>query len=164
MKKLRLLLTEECNRACVGCCNKGFDLKALPICRYFDGWDEVNLTGGEPMLDPERVVKVAKALPCWVRVNLYTAKVDDLVAMSSVMLALDGLTVTLHEQSDVEPYLRFVEWMYGWPPGGWSLRLNVFKGITLPPDIDLPLWRAKRDIEWIENCPLPEDETFMRLR
>lgn len=162
MKKLRLLLFEKCNRACVGCCNKGFDLKALPVCPNLEGWDEVNLTGGEPMLDPQLVIDTAWSVPTPTTVNLYTAKVDDLPAVLEVMRFLNGLCVTLHEQRDVEPFLRLNENLQA-SEGFWSLRLNVFKGVTLPPETDLSRWKVKDGIEWIPDCSLPADETFMRL-
>jgi len=44
-----------------------------------------------------------------------------------------------------------------------SLRLNIFKGIYIPEVVDLSLWKVKKDMEWISNCPLPEDEVFMKL-
>jgi molybdenum cofactor biosynthesis enzyme MoaA len=53
VKKLRLLVTERCARSCSGCCNHDWDLAALPTCESYAGYDEVLLTGGEPMLYPE---------------------------------------------------------------------------------------------------------------
>ena len=34
-EKLRLLLFEECDRDCPGCCNRDWDLRSLPVCRDF---------------------------------------------------------------------------------------------------------------------------------
>ena len=42
-----------------------------------------------------------------------------------------------------------------------SLRLKVFKGVDVS-GIDLSLWDVKDNIEWIKDCPLPEDEVLMR--
>ncbi|HWQ08063.1 MAG TPA: hypothetical protein VN436_03110, partial [Holophaga sp.] len=121
MKKLRLLLFEKCNRTCAGCCNKGFDLKSLPVCTSLEGWDEVNLTGGEPMLDPQLVIDTAWSVPTPTTVNLYTAKVDDLPAMVNVLGFINGLCVTLHEQRDVEPFLRLNDrLMRVYPKDRWS--------------------------------------------
>ena len=55
---LRLIITEECNRSCVGCCNNDFNLKNLPIVNMFKNYDKVIITGGEPMLYPDRVKQV----------------------------------------------------------------------------------------------------------
>ena len=51
--KLRLLLFEECGRNCPGCCNRDWDLQALPVCQDFTPYQIIMLTGGEPMLHPE---------------------------------------------------------------------------------------------------------------
>jgi hypothetical protein len=47
-----------------------------------------------------------------------------------------------------------------------SLRLHIFEGIDISKldDIDLKNWKIKKNIKWIKNCPLPQDEVFMRLK
>ena len=163
MRKLRLLLTEDCNRACPGCCNIGFDLKGLPICEDLTCWDEVYLTGGEPMLNPDSVIVIADSIPMPTKVILYTAKVDPLEAAMAVLEALDGMTLTLHDQGDVEPFLALNEAIL---ETGWitlSLRLNVFEGVQLPAGVKLDLWTVRAGRTWVKDCPIPEGEVFMRL-
>jgi hypothetical protein len=46
---------------------------------------------------------------------------------------------------------------------GRGMRLNVFEGVTIPEDTDLSLWKVKEQMVWIKDCPLPQDEVFMRL-
>lgn len=147
---LRLLLFSSCNRTCPGCCNKQWDLDALPVATDFRGYDMVILTGGEPMLNPGLVVQVASKIRRSTPVILYTAMPQEL---PRVMSYLNGVTVTLHDQMDVAPFLALPK-LHG------SLRVNVFAGVNVP---DVPGWEMKRDIEWIEDCPLPEGEVFMRL-
>lgn len=101
MKKLRLLITEACNRKCEGCCNKGFDLKALPVCQDLNCWDEVYITGGEPMLRPELVRELSRDIAIDAMVYMYTAKVDNVHEAIDTLRELDGMTLTLHEQADV---------------------------------------------------------------
>ena len=48
--KLRLLLLDDCNRNCPGCCNRDWDLQALPLCQDYTPYRLIMLTGGEPML------------------------------------------------------------------------------------------------------------------
>ena len=43
-----------------------------------------------------------------------------------------------------------------------SLRLNIFKNVKLPNNLDLRYWNTKLNMEWIKDCPLPKNETFMR--
>lgn len=154
MTILRLLLFSACNRSCPGCCNKQWDLDSLPKVETYTGFDMVILTGGEPMLNPSMVVRVASEIQSQTSapIILYTARPQEL---PSVMPFVDGVTLTLHEQSDVEPFLAF----HCGLETDKSMRLNVFEGVDVP---DVPGWRIKSGIKWIEDCPLPSDEIFMR--
>jgi hypothetical protein len=167
MKTLRLLLFAACNRSCEGCCNKQWDLTALPVCESYVPFEEIILTGGEPMLAPvlvhQTIDEIRRETPA--SIYLYTAKVDDWLAARGVLNHVDGMTVTLHEQRDLEPWTRFNENIREYR-GLKRLRLNVFSDVRLagvtPEDLDG--WELKTGIEWIENCPLPENEVFMRRR
>jgi organic radical activating enzyme len=139
-------------------------LKALPQTRI-DDLREANmiiLTGGEPMLYPEKLmyaiigVRLYTSAPIYV----YTAKVDNLAAMRVLMMA-DGMTLTLHTQGDVEPFLAFAEQVRFIK--GKSLRLNVIEGIDLTSEPEG--WIIKKNIKWRDDgeCPLPPNERFMRL-
>lgn len=168
--KLRLLLFERCNRNCDGCCNKDWDLKSLPIENDFSQYDEIILTGGEPMLDPLLIIKTSKCISKqspFIDIFLYTAKTDNWQAILSVLHYVDGLTVTLHEQKDIKPFLFLNNILLAsnemsvttiWEK---SFRVNIFKNIVL--DTNLRLWEVKDNIEWIKNCPLPTGEVFKRL-
>ena len=165
LKDLRLLITEKCDRNCVGCYNKNWDLAALPYVKHFN-YDKIMLTGGEPMLFPSYIIFVAthiKYMSLGSTIILYTAKTDDWKGLLAVLHFIDGLTVTLHEQSDVKPFMYFNSLL---PYNGWnkSLRLNIFKGVTINTNNTLlKKWGIKNKIEWIENCPLPENEVFQRF-
>ena len=163
--KLRLLLFEECNRKCRGCCNKDWDLVNLPICDNYMGYDQILLTGGEPLLHPFIVAKAVAEIrqQTDTLIYLYTAKVDELTTLSNILSIVDGITVTLHTNRDVIPFLlfnsglRLIERL----TKGKSLRLNIFHNVV-HPTMPLPLWNVKRNIIWDKNCPLPEDEVFMK--
>lgn len=164
IQKLRLLLFENCNRDCEGCCNKYWDLTAVPDCNDYSGYKIVMLTGGEPMLRPALVLDTIRAIrkvnPT-VLIYLYTAKVDSTRMSLSVLDKLDGMTVTLHEQSDLEPWKRFASALdpYDWAK---SLRLNVFAEVELG-DADTCGWDVRDSMVWDTDCPLPDNEVLMRL-
>ena len=167
MKKLRLLLFEECDRACEGCCNKDWDLASLEVEKDFRDYDLIMLTGGEPMLNPQTILRAARRIRETTRapIILYTAMVRKPETLLIVVNQLDGMTLTLHGQEDVEDF-KFLNGMIlkgGRLIGNKSLRLNVFKGVDLT-GIDLSRWQVKPDIEWIKNCPLPGDEVLKRYR
>ena len=113
--KCRLVLWEDCNRACIGCCNKDWDMKAIPELPRFENYETYLLTGGEPMLYSDKVVNICQAIKANTqsKIILYTAKVDDQAANVRILPWIDGITVTLHEQKDVEHFIRFVNRYHG---------------------------------------------------
>ena len=119
MTKLRLLLFEECNRACAGCCNNDWDLAALPIAKDLSGYELVMLTGGEPMINAERVlgaIQKIRAFDLAVPIVMYTAKVDNWSDLNLVIEEIDGMTITLHSQKDVKPFAAFLkDWSFTLP-------------------------------------------------
>ena len=95
-------------------------------------------------------------------IYVYTANVADVSRACDVLAAADGICVTLHHAGDVSDWERFASAAYqAGLAAHRSCRLNVFSGIELPSDMP-PSWQVKSGIEWIEKCPLPEDEVFMR--
>ena len=166
MKKLRLLLFEDCEKNCAGCCNKDWDLSKLPRIEKheYGQYDIVSITGGEPMLNPNKVIETAVdiGLNSQAAIYLYTAKANPLSFLLGVLFYIDGICFTLHEQTDVPQFLVLNDELNYSRLDEKSMRLNIFKGIDIGKN-DISKWKVKRDIEWIENCPLPQDEVFMRL-
>lgn len=161
--KLRLLLFTECNRQCKGCCNKDWNLDALPVCNSFSGYKNIMLTGGEPMLQPELVKEVAGRIreETEAQIFLYTAKTDDIDGLLEILRIVDGVTVTLHTRKDAPLFRDFNDSLRRSDITGKSLRLNVFDGISVG-DTDVSGWLVKSGIRWIKDCPLPANEVFMR--
>jgi hypothetical protein len=166
MKKLRLLITKKCNRRCKGCCNNDWQLDKLPICTSFENYDEIILTGGEVMLFPNLVIDTINKIRIenpLAKIYMYTAFVFT-TRIFEILTLLDGITVTLHTQSDVKKFKWFNELLFFTDKFLYkSLRLNIFDGIKMPKKINLDNWQVKKNIKWIKNCPLPADEVFMRL-
>jgi hypothetical protein len=164
MKILRLLITPDCNRSCAGCCNKQWNIEALPIVKSFDCYDQIILTGGEPLMDSKilNTVWILKALgSVQTELYVYTAHARN---VKLILNHVDGVTLTIHEQKDLKDFIALNEFLLkNLAYHGLSLRLNVFDEVSLPSDLDLSLWKVKSNIEWIEDCPLPTDEEFMRI-
>jgi organic radical activating enzyme len=163
-KQLRLLLFEECDRSCVGCCNGHWDLKNLPVCGDYSPYDLIMLTGGEPLLRPHMTLDMIQRIRSQskARIIVYTAKLKPFGAAMDVLVAADGMTVTLHEPSDL-PVWRDFAYLVGDLSQNRSLRLNVFEDIELARTDYRPGWAMKTGIRWVPNCPLPEGEVFMRI-
>ncbi len=166
-KTLRLLITSECNKNCEGCCNKQYDLNTLPKITHeeLSEYDEIIVTGGEPTFAKDELRKVMYVLintKIKAKKYLYTNGYDPALIEDLLLLYFDGITFSLHEQSDVEQFLKLNKALEQYRFKTKSLRLNVFKGIILP-DIDLSKWQIKKDIIWLDPCPLPENESFKRF-
>lgn len=163
MKKLRLLFTELCNRNCKGCCNKDWDLYLLPKVTHWN-YDEILITGGEPFLFGERLIFFLKALRIATnaKIYIYTAKVDEAHIVAEALKYCDGITLTLHKESDSFHYdvLRSYFLQRNVELSNKSLRLNVFKGINYTKDTN---WKIRDNIVWKKDCPLPKNEEFKRL-
>ena len=84
-------------------------------------------------------------------------------AAIDVLDMVDGMTVTLHEPDDVQYFEDFSSFIPLWMRRNRSLRLNIFDGVPMPEERYLSNWRVKSSIQWIENCPLPKNETFGRF-
>lgn len=165
IKKLRLLLFSECDRSCLGCCNKDWDLTVLPECTDYSGYDEIILTGGEPLLHPDLVYRTIHEIHAQTEalIYLYTAKVNEPSVFIKTLNIVDGITLTLHSRKDVELFKVLNGLLLQTQLPNKSLRLNVFSGISLT-GTDLSLWTVKKNIKWIKDCPLPVEEVFMRLK
>lgn len=169
MKSLRLLFTEKCNRACKGCCNGQFDLKGLPTLspKEVSQYETVMITGGEPLLYPDELITFVKYLKTHnpkIYIVIYTAKVDVRDDFLRLLREVDGITLTLHAMKDVKPFIKINDILGTFPElvKNKSMRLNIFKEVrTVNPFIHS--WKVKKDMEWIDNCPVPENEVFMRL-
>lgn len=164
MRSLRLLVTEKCHRSCEGCSNKDFDLTALPVVDWSEPFETIMLTGGEPLLE-EPLPKTIKLLN---GLAMNEAKLIVYTTLSrnvpKILDLVDGVTLTLHDQSDVEPFLKLNELLLRrLGTAAQSLRLNVFVGIKIPSNVNLSRWKVKDKIHWIKNCPLPSNEVFMKV-
>ena len=162
-KKLRLLVFEDCNRKCEGCCNKDWDLTSIPVESDFSKYSAVFLTGGEPLLKPEllkqTIKQIKKVNDC--RILMYTAMMHKVERFKEILNLIDGYTLTIHEPEDVKDFEVLCQNLTPQDVEGKSLRLNIFAGIEVN---NIPsYWSVKKDMEWIVNCPLPQDEVFMRL-
>jgi hypothetical protein len=164
MKTLRLLVTKNCDKNCEGCCNKDWDVDSLPIVEHFN-YDEILITGGEPLSDKniEKTMNIINGINTLFpkegrKIYVYTSN----SFYSEILYWCDGITLSIHTQKDLDNFLLRKIWLE--KHNNKSLRLNIFKGINLPKKVDLSNWKVKGNIEWIKNCPLPENEVFMRLQ
>lgn len=172
MKIGRVITTYKCPKDCELCCNKNWKGKPAVKMKESDykKYDMIVITGGEPLLFPGKIIDLCERIREENKnttIILYTAYVKKFPGVLFLIRNyLDGITVTLHDNEDVEPFIKLNNAINSpWSDirGGFSFRLNIFKGISLPVDIDLSMWKVKSGIEWIKDCPLPKDEELLEL-
>lgn len=172
-KKLRLLVTKKCNRTCAGCCNKQYELDKLPVIdiKTIAEYDEIMITGGEPMLFPNELINLIDRIKMSIlieghlgtKIYLYTAMPSVLTDLG-VLDRVDGIQLTLHDISIDEAVIFSLA-----PPfiqekiKDKSYRLCVFPELKHPIIIHPNVWNSVRFMNWIKDCPLPSDEVFYRI-
>jgi hypothetical protein len=165
MKTMRLITTTHCLRNCEGCCNKDHDICGLPIVtdEDYSRHDAVMISGGEPLLFPLRLYHLLMDLKQWhpdLKTVVYGSSYTTGWAVDILTDVLDGLTWTVHEPEDIMDLLALDNIVND---KGLSLRLNVFSNVDIT-GLDLKAgWCIKSGIEWIKDCPVPEDK-IVRLK
>lgn len=181
-KKLRLLVTAECPRHCALCCNNRFDFDKIPIVENIGGYDEVSITGGEPMLFPMRTYKLIESIRKSEEytgkhtvIYIYTAQfpsVPDPVAID-IFRHFDGICFTPHDERGVWDFVKLNNIVNFIKNDKISLRLNIFQdvrplfrkinGFRGTIEENYPKWMVKK-MKWIKDCPVPEGEDFRRIK
>lgn len=162
--KLRLLITPDCFRLCEWCNNQYWDLDSLPVETDFKPYSLIMLTGGEPLLYPGLVKRAIKDIrdQTAAPIYLYTAKLNDPQAIVEILYLIDGMSVTPHDQRDVEDFLVLNRMLLSLPNlPKKSLKLNLFDEGFQFGKVDLSLWIVKNKT-WIKEKHLPKGEVFKR--
>lgn len=178
--KGRVIVTKKCNRKCKGCCN---DYLGLVDKVDFDSlfqYDEIIITGGEPMMISERVVEMIHRLKFsgyQGKIWLYTAssrRLNRYWAVEMLIDEVDGITYTLHYSSkedklkrDLTDLRRLDQYLadHAWSREGKSDRLYIDSRIYNQEYVDSLKykWAVVKPLEWKDNgdCPLPEGEELV---
>jgi hypothetical protein len=129
-------------------------------------YDEVMITGGEPMLYPARTLQVAEALKVQRPdrlVYLYTALF--VTSVAQVLDVVDGAHYTLHaDATGID--LAGVVWFQAMILGRkGSYRLYVHPEAEGRLEVNLAAWTRIEKKPWLgeDECCLPEDEELLVL-
>lgn len=182
MKTLRLIVTYDCMRDCAMCCNKHNDYlpeKVKSVSENFlpqalDVYDEIVVTGGEPMLFyPELInlskqIDLATCVDSYVQTTMTSMTIDE---FNSLCAHFDGVTMTIHDQEALEEFAVLVtqmncNWNSHWLYEDASLRVNIFDHIDISTNywnLFSHFWKLNKDYTWRSVCPLPDHETLLKL-
>jgi organic radical activating enzyme len=163
----RVIVTYQCDRNCPGCCNsKLFNVPKISNISELRDYEEVVLTGGEPMLFANSLLNFIKKLKRQNRgqkIFLYTAylRMDEHI---KILNKLDGITVTLHAEAtedDIRNLKYMSENLYG---EDLDMRLFIDKRVYEKYDLSnicLKTWDVVRKLEWNENYTPADNEDLL---
>lgn len=178
IKIARLIITFDCNRRCPHCCNKYKSMQRLmrPVdsLKELASYDQVLITGGEPMLNPPRTLGFAKALkqqrpdrPVFLYTALYDPRIADLLS------TLDGVHYTLHApvaSKDMVGFENFQDLILRRGARDWvshrpasSYRLYIDSSVSWTIALIPPAWRRVEVKPWIleKDLVLPPGEDLL---
>lgn len=169
----RVIVTYKCNRSCPGCCNgHGNAVKKIEDIRELLGYEEIILTGGEPMLLKSKLLEFISGLKAREyngKIYIYTAFFDawnehDRKALSMV----DGITYTIHAEandSDIN-LLKRLSCLSILGFQNFSSRLIIDSRVYDRYDfsnIDLTNWDVIRKLQWKDYCPPAPNEELIEF-
>ena len=171
----RVLITKLCHRNCPNCCSKYTSIVKDAIesnnTKDFKKYDVVMITGGEPMLFPDKVITFTRALKKQnpnVKVFLYTALYTK--RLREVMEVVDGVHFTIHAEAtkqDIEDFQLFQGIANTFKLGGYtkSFRLYCDPNCLIPFTLYPWLWKRMEIKPWIMegDCKLPDNEDLYVL-
>ena len=170
--KARVLITKDCNRKCPHCCsefNTVMSTMRETTIPKLASYGEVMITGGEPMLYPERVktfINLIREQNSTTKIYLYTALFTP--ELIDIIPLLDGIHYTLHiraNQNDVDGFTKFQEAVKPYHTT-MSVRSYIDPAVELPVTIYPWLYYRLEVKPWIMEgeCPLPDGEDLLYLR
>lgn len=155
----RLLVTEQCDRTCDGCCNTYArvmkQMRTIDSLDSLADFDEVCITGGEPMLVPNRTRECITQLrelgvpTIYLYTALWTSEFREIAEM------VDGVHFTLHWPLDWKTDQEFGLVQHNlWMIGSGSHRLYVDSRINTPVPVRPCIWSRVEMSAWLTEIDL----------
>ena len=174
--KARLIVTRACNRQCAGCCNGYIGKGIIPEPRRVERledlmrYEEVMITGGEPVLVPflsHGVAANLRARNYIGKILLYSATFErDLYERITPLI--DGIHFTLHAEAtsrDIFDFMAFQDWVrHSKISGHLSIRAYIDPRVQGEVVIRPSVFKRLEVKPWIDEgeCPLPEGEELLQ--
>jgi hypothetical protein len=169
-KTARVIVTMKCNRGCKYCANKSKNIiKPTPLSdlKKLLDYDVVCLTGGEPLLDAQKVIAVSHYLKKWkptIKIFMYSS--IQTVDLPIVLQYLDGVLYTIHDEYTGQDITQFSLAQHDFQlyPDK-SFRLALSPRITTEMHIIPNIWKEIKIKKWFyDDCIVPVHEDFFILK
>lgn len=163
MKIARILITDKCTRNCKNCCNKYTEImssaKEVDDPAFFNEYDMLLLTGGEPLLAIDRAIEILTAVRSFQTVYFYSSIYTD--DFEYLMERTDGFHYTIHSPVTHKDLQFFnVVQSLARQNKNKSFRLYIENTVSRSITINPSLWDRIEIKQYIEEseCKLPENE------
>ena len=169
-KKARVIVTFECSRKCPGYCNEKLpELREIFEDKELLQYDEIIITGGEPMLIPTKVLAFITRMRTdryRGKIYLYTSLWNGRAISKEILKETDGVTFTVHaECTDADiAALKSLSNSGVLQDKDYSSRLIIDKRVYERYDlsnINLSRWSVIRRCAWKEECVQADDEDLI---
>jgi len=166
MMTSRIILTFDCLRSCEGCCNtdKGLMDQAITVDNLEQCvtlFDEIILTGGEPLLYPDLVNQVITEIrERWNGKKIYLYTTIFTPELKKIVDRIDGVHYTLHEGCSDKDVYAFLDFQRFIAKRKGSFRAYIDPRVKRIIHIYPSYWTRVEVKPWLDNCPLPSNETL----
>ena len=167
----RVIVTYRCNRNCPGCCNgHGNNVRKIIDIGELLKYDEIVITGGEPMLikkDVIRLLLLLRSRGFSGKIYMYTAFFEDDAYSDILLERLNGITFTIHAEAtenDIVVFKQLSNIIVAKPHLSSRLFIdsriwNKFEDFQRR----LSMWDEVRKLEWKDECKPAENEELVEF-
>lgn len=171
MRSARVITTFECNRNCPYCSNNYESLisqaREEDNLDFVKNYDEIILTGGEPMLYPGQLSNLIlriRGIKSDVKIYLYTAYYRK--ELENIIRYIDGLTYTLHKNTiwkDINKFDLVEHLAINYNNSNKSFRLFINENSKHSISIIPFVWDRIKIAGTLseEDCDYPEDDLII---
>ena len=173
--KARVIVTLSCNRNCENCCNKESVFEQNRRIHNIEEllkYDEIIITGGEPMLIPSKIISFIYNLrdlgyegKFYMYSALYTNELDRYY--DEILFFIDGLHFTVHYEATDKEIMQLKKFsesktLRHYPDKSYRLAIDsrLYDKYDFS-NIDFSNWSVVRKLKWLVDCPLPQGEELL---
>ncbi len=167
----RVIVTYKCNRSCPGCCNTHENsVRKIEDINELLKYDEIVITGGEPMLIKEKLFHFLLQLRNMEyngKIYMYTAFWNHGIYSHEILDTLDGITFTIHAEATKQDIVSFKQLsnIIGFKPH-LNSRLFIDSRLFTHPEAlqrRVSMWDENRKLEWKDECKPAEHEELVEF-
>ena len=167
----RIIVTYKCNRNCPGCCNTHDNsVRKIKDISELLKYDEIVITGGEPMLikkDVIRLLLLLRSRGFAGKIYMYTAFFEDDTYSDILLDRLNGITFSIHAEATENDIVVFKQ-LSNIIATKSHLNSRLFIDNRIWDKFEasqrrFSMWDEVRNLEWKDECKPAEHEELVEF-